>query len=89
MTCSRAHDTEVTGTFPFPGATFPGTAGFRAQAQPQCTALARQYLASGSVTGLDIAWLVPDEKTWTRGTHLVVCGVQNANGSRRTVPWDR
>lgn len=85
VACTVAHDTEVTGTFVAAGGgTFPGTTGFRAQAQPQCTARARVYLESDRVTGLDIAWLVPDQATWNRGTHLVVCGVQNADGRRRT-----
>jgi Septum formation/Domain of unknown function (DUF4190) len=84
VACTEAHDTEVTGTFTASGATFPGTAGFRAQAQPECTIQARQYLDSGRVTGLDVAWLVPDQSTWNRGTHLVVCGVEDADGSRHT-----
>lgn len=84
VACTVVHDTEVSGTFVAAGATFPGTPGFRAQALPKCTALARQYLDSDRVPGLDIAWLVPDQSTWNRGTHLVVCGVEDANGTRRT-----
>jgi hypothetical protein len=83
--CSHAHDTEVTGSFEAtdPGS-YPGTDGFRTQAQPQCSTLGTTYLGNNSATGLRIVWLAPNQATWDNGTHMVVCGIQNSDGSRHT-----
>ena len=83
--CSKPHDAEVTGSFQAtdPGS-YPGDAGFRTQAQPQCLSLGRQYLGTTSGAGLDAIWLYPKQAAWDDGTRTVVCGIQNADGSQHT-----
>jgi hypothetical protein len=85
VNCSAAHDTEVTGSFEASATGgYPATAGFRTQAEPQCTTLGNDYLGNNSGTGLRVVWLAPNQATWDSGTHTVICGVQNSDGSRHT-----
>jgi hypothetical protein len=82
--CSKPHDVEVTGSFNATGSSYPGTAGFHTQAEPQCATFATQYLAGRPTTGLRLFWVVPQKNTWDNGTHTIVCGLQNADASKHT-----
>ncbi len=85
LACSKPHDAEVTGSFQAtdPGS-YPGQAGFRTEAQPQCRALAVQYLGTGSGAGLQTLFLYPLQGSWISGTRLVVCAVSKIDGTKLT-----
>jgi Septum formation/Domain of unknown function (DUF4190) len=83
ISCAKAHDAEVTGGFDAtdPGH-YPGPAGFRLQALPECSRLAAQYLGTAPPEGLQLSWLVPNQALWDRGTHTVECGLENVGGTK-------
>ncbi len=84
VSCSTPHLYETVGTFDLTGSSWPGTAGVRAQADPQCAAMAIQYLGSTSTEGLELVWLYPGQSSFHAGTRRVACVVRNADGSKRT-----
>jgi len=85
ISCARAHDAEVTGGFDAtdPGH-YPGPAGFRLQALPECSRLAALYLGTAPPEGLQLSWLAPNEALWNSGTHTVECGLENVGGTKHT-----
>ena len=83
VSCSTPHLTEVTGAFQAvdPGR-FPGVGGIGSQAEPKCSALAVQYVGGRSTAGLKVTFLAPDQAVWDQGSHTIVCGLRNADGTK-------
>jgi len=83
--CAKPHDVEVTGRFEAADAPrYPGVSGFAAEAAARCADLATSYLGQNASVGLRYVWLTPAESSWNRGTRTIVCGLQNADQTRRT-----
>jgi hypothetical protein len=81
--CSKPHLSEVIGSFQAadPGS-YPGPTGFGTQTDAQCLPIANTYVGDNPVTGLRVDWLAPNQILWDSGSRTVVCGLQNADGSK-------
>jgi hypothetical protein len=82
--CSQPHVDEAVGSFDLTASSWPGATGVRAEAEPECSVLATQYIGQSSTTGLQLVWIYPNRATFNSGTRKVVCAVRNADGTKRT-----
>ncbi|ONH36337.1 septum formation family protein [Protofrankia sp. BMG5.30] len=77
--CDQPHLDQVTGVVdlaaPFPG--WPGRPALDAATARDCVAAARAIFGdTGSVPGLKVASIYPEESAWQAGTHALVCTVR-------------
>lgn len=84
--CDKPHLGETVGTFDLNDTTWPGATGTRAEAEPECSALANAYVgpASPVTRTLSLLWLYPNEASFREGARKVVCAVDSTDQSKRT-----
>jgi hypothetical protein len=80
VSCAKAHDAEVFGTFQLAGA-WPGDAAARQQAAAGCVSRLSGYLNPQLATSdLTQSYVYPGRQAWASGQRTVVCEVRSASG---------
>jgi hypothetical protein len=80
VSCAKAHDAEVFGTFQLAGAR-PGDAAARQQAATGCASRLSGYLNPQlSASNLAQSYVYPGKQAWASGQRTVVCEVRSTSG---------
>jgi hypothetical protein len=81
LSCATPHDAEVFATFSLRGASWPGSAVVRQEADSGCASRLSGYL-NPQLTGAGLAqeFVYPDRPAWQAGVRIVVCEVSSPSG---------